>query len=157
MLRSFAFPLAKKSFTARPLFPAASLALASRTRLHHSNAFVQKPAPDFSATAVVQQSFQTVKLSDFKGQFFTNLPFLIQVRQMASVIFLSFGFVRPRSLYSLFKRFSLSLSKQYLYLSPFLAPLSAQQKSLRIVTRHPHFMLSTVKWLAVVWTRSILI
>nr|BAO53978.1 peroxiredoxin [Euglena gracilis] len=41
----------------------------STLRPYSTKAFVQKPAPDFSATALVNGEFKTVKLSDFRGKY----------------------------------------------------------------------------------------
>eukprot|EP00669_Euglena_mutabilis_P004072 TRINITY_DN1520_c0_g1_i1.p2 TRINITY_DN1520_c0_g1~~TRINITY_DN1520_c0_g1_i1.p2 ORF type:complete len:229 (+),score=101.77 TRINITY_DN1520_c0_g1_i1:23-688(+) len=38
-------------------------------RTYASKAIVQKPAPDFSATAVVDGQFKTIKLSDYRGKY----------------------------------------------------------------------------------------
>lgn len=44
-------------------------ALAGRTNLRCLSAFVQRPAPDFKGTAVVEGRFKNIKLDDYKGKY----------------------------------------------------------------------------------------
>ena len=39
------------------------------SNLAEGNLRVGQPAPDFTATAVVDQEFKTIKLSDYRGQY----------------------------------------------------------------------------------------
>jgi alkyl hydroperoxide reductase subunit AhpC len=38
-------------------------------------ALVQRPAPDFKATAVIEGEFQDISLSDYSGQWYGTLSF----------------------------------------------------------------------------------
>ena len=51
----------------------ASISLARRNvnllNTRFMSAFVQQPAPDFKATAVVDKQFKDIKLADFQGKY----------------------------------------------------------------------------------------
>ncbi|KAJ3359654.1 thioredoxin peroxidase Tpx1 [Allomyces javanicus] len=71
-LRSFAAPAVRQ--LAATVSPAARVAAAarfstSRIAAHHAVAQIQKPAPEFTARAVVNGEFKDVSLSSFRGKY----------------------------------------------------------------------------------------
>lgn len=65
---------------------------------------LQKPAPDFSGTAVVNGQFKDLKLSDFKGKYLVSV-IKFAVNRKSHLCFVSFtgAFLLPIGLVSIYQ------------------------------------------------------
>lgn len=61
---------------------------------------IQKPAPEFKGTAVVNGQFKDIKLSDYKGKYLVNFLLSIRDSMKSFITVISGAFLLPDGLVS---------------------------------------------------------